>query len=696
MNIHKTKLSLLLTTAVVVSGCTDQAAPPAAEPASMVEETMMSPEGGSGVGGGAPFAIEEDVAAAPVSEETPAAEPKEEAPAAKPEMKEPAPEPAAEEKPEPAPAKEEAPAAKPEMKKPDAKPVVEEKPAAAPASEEPKPAPAKEEAPAAKPEMKKPEAKPAVEAKPAAAPAKEAAKAAPAKEEAAQAAASKPKKATVGGMTSGDWSMWGGSPSRNMVNLTTGINLDFEPAEVASEGKNVLWTAPLGSQTYGNPIVAGGKVFVGTNNGNEYREKHKGDRGCVVCFDEKDGKFLWQLTREKLPEGRVNDWPEQGICSTPIIENGLMYVATNRCELMCIDVEGFRDGENNGPFKDEVDTEEFDADIVWSLDMIDELGVFPHNLATSSPVIHGDLIMLVTSNGVDEAHLEVPSPRAPCFIAVNKKTGELVWEDNSPALDSKAPAPFDNILHGQWGSPALGEIDGKMQAFMPGGDGVLYSYDVETGELVWWFDLNPKDSAWELGGRGTRNAIISTPVFVDNSVLLAVGQDPEHGEGVGHLYRIDATKKGDVSTQIADGDGWKANPNSGEIWEVGGVDDEKGTITGEKNGLLFRRTISTVAVADGLVYAPDLSGFLHCIDFKTGRKNWVFDTFAAVWGSPMVVDGHVLMGDEDGEMVILKAGDKLEELATKTFNSSIYSTPTIANGVMYVSDRSRLYAIKVK
>ena len=61
-----------------------------------------------------------------------------------------------------------------------------------------------------------------------------------------------------------------------------------------------------------------------------------------------------------------------------------------------------------------------------------------------------------------------------------------------------------------------------------------------------------------------------------------------------------------------------------------------------------------------------------------------------------MIDGHVLLGDEDGEMIILKAGDKLEEVATKTFNSSIYSTPTIANGRMYVSDRSRLYAIKIK
>lgn len=488
-----------------------------------------------------------------------------------------------------------------------------------------------------------------------------------------------------------DWSMWGGTPSRNMVNSATGLDFSFDP----DAKKNLVWSAPLGSQTYGNPIVAEGKVLVGTNNGGEYREQHKGDRGCLLCFDEKEGTFLWQLTREKLPQGRVNDWPEQGICSTPCIENGRVYVATNRCELMCIDLNGFHDGENNGPYMDEVDTDKEDADIIWSLDMIDELGVFPHNLATSSPVIHGDMIFLLTSNGVDEAHLEVPSPRAPCFIAVNKNTGEVIWEDNSPALDSKAPAPFDNILHGQWGSPALGEVNGKLQVFMPGGDGVLYTYDAMTGDLLWWFDLNPKESAWELGGRGTRNAIISTPVFHENSVLLSVGQDPEHGEGVGHFYRIDATKMGDVSPQIADGDGWKDNPNSGEIWHYGGI-DEDGSITGETNGLIYRRTISTVAISEGLVYAPDLSGFLHCVDFKTGEKKWVYDTFAAVWGSPMVVDGHVLLGDEDGELVLLEAGPEMKELETKIFNSSIYSTPTIANGMMFVSDRSQLYAFKVK
>lgn len=513
----------------------------------------------------------------------------------------------------------------------------------------------------------------------------ELAKAAPKKGEGQPTSAG--KKSTI----TGDWTMWGGSPSRNMVNKTTGVSIDFKPGEGDEPGENILWVSKLGSQTYGNPVVADGQVYVGTNNGGKYRPQYEDDLGVVLCFDEKTGDFKWQLSREKLPQGRVNDWPEQGICAAPCVEGDRLWVVTNRCELMCLDANGFYDNENDGPVTDEKDTDKKDADIIWSLDMIEDLGVFPHNLATSSPVVHGDYVFLLTSNGVDEAHLEVPAPRAPCFLAVNKKTGKVVWEDNTP---------FDQILHGQWSSPAIGEVNGQVQVYFPGGDGWLYAFTPEgdgdgNAKLIWKFDLNPKDSKWELGGRGTRNAIISTPVFYDNSVILGVGQDPEHGEGVGHIYRIDATKTGDISPQISDGKkGWKDNPNSGQIWHYGG-EDVDGKLTGKKGELLFRRTMSTVAVADGLVYAPDLSGFVHCLDLATGKRYWEYDMFAACWGSPMVVDGKVFIGNEDGMLVILQAGKEKKLLDEKTFNSSIYSTPTIANGKMYISDRSQLYSIKV-
>ena len=216
-----------------------------------------------------------------------------------------------------------------------------------------------------------------------------------------------------------DWPMWGGTPQRNMVaEHANPISLDFD-----LDAKNVIWSKGLGSQTYGNPVVLGDKILVGTNNGAGYRPNHpaEDDKGILLCFDVKSGDFLWQLTREKLPQGRVNDWPLQGICSTPVIEDDRCWVVTNRAEIMCIDMNGFADGKNDGVVTDEVDNEKGDADILWSLDMIEDLSVFPHNLATCSPVVHGDALYLVTSNGVDEAHLEVPSPRAPCFFSCGQK-----------------------------------------------------------------------------------------------------------------------------------------------------------------------------------------------------------------------------------------------------------------------------------
>lgn len=451
----------------------------------------------------------------------------------------------------------------------------------------------------------------------------------------------------------GDWNQWGGSNDKNMVSGETGIPTEWD----AAKKKNIKWVAPLGSQTYGNPVIVDGKIYVGTNNNGNLRPGITGDKGVIVAVDEKTGKFLWQMTHDKLPTGRVNDWPEQGICSAPVVIGDRMWYVSNRAEVVCADTEGFLDGENDGPYDKEKYKEKQDGDIVWTLDMYEELEAFPHNLATCSPVVAEGLVFVTTSNGVDEGHLNIPVPYAPDFIAVDAKTGELKWEAGQPA---------DKVLHGQWSSPSYGKVNGKGLVFFGAGDGWCYAYAAKTGDLVWKFDLNPKDSVWKLGGRGTRNNIISTPVFHDNKVYLAVGQDPEHGEGVGHFYAIDATKTGDIT-------------ESGKIWHVGGED--------------FNRTMSTAAIADGLIYNADLSGFLYCFDLKTGKLNWKYDTFAAIWGSPYVVDGKVMLGTEDGEVVVLKHGPKMEKLSVNNLQNAVYTTPVASNGVLYVTNRRALFAI---
>ncbi|MHC5111907.1 MAG: outer membrane protein assembly factor BamB family protein [Planctomycetota bacterium] len=238
----------------------------------------------------------------------------------------------------------------------------------------------------------------------------------------------------------GNWLMWGGSRDRNMVSDAKGIPSEWD----VKAKKYIKWVAPLGSQTYGNPVITHGKVLVGTNNNGNLRPEIKGDKGVIVCLDEKTGKFLWQLTHDKMPTGRVNDWPEQGICSAPYVDGDRIYYVSNRCELVCADINGFLDGKNDGPYQEEKYKEKQDGDIIWLLDMFTELDAFPHNLATCSPVGYGDLIFVATSNGVDEGHLNLPEPDAPDFMAVDKNTGKIVWQKSDPG---------GNVLHGGWSSP---------------------------------------------------------------------------------------------------------------------------------------------------------------------------------------------------------------------------------------------------
>lgn len=292
-------------------------------------------------------------------------------------------------------------------------------------------------------------------------------------------------------LAAADWPMWGGDADRNMVSTESGIPRTWN----IKDKTNVKWVAEIGSQSYGNPVVADGKVYLGTNNELLRDPKQDGDRGVVMAFNEADGKFLWQITHPKLAAGRVNDWPEQGVCSSPAVKDGMVYYVSNRAEIVALDAEGFMDGENDGPYKDEEHTSAADGDIVWSFDMYNELGVFPHNLAATSPLIVDDILFVNTSNGVDESHVNIPAPRAPSFLALDRKTGKVLWEDNSPAR---------NILHGQWSSPAYGEIDGRKQVIFAGGDGWMRSFVPSSGELLWEFDANPKESEWKQG-RGDRN-----------------------------------------------------------------------------------------------------------------------------------------------------------------------------------------------
>jgi outer membrane protein assembly factor BamB len=515
-----------------------------------------------------------------------------------------------------------------------------------------------------------------------------------------------------------EWNQWGGSPQRNNTPVACDLPVEWAPGEFDFDtgawkpetSQNVLWAAPLGSQSYGNPVVAGGKVFVGTNNGKGWLPRYPAetDLGCLLAFDVKEGSFLWQDSSEKLPTGRVHDWPLQGICCAPLVEGDRLWYVTSRGEVKCLDTEGFRDGENDGPFTAEKVVADDEADVVWVLDMMKELGVSQHNMCSCSVTGHGDWLFVITGNGVDEGHINLPNAQAPSFLCVDKRDGKVLWADDSPGA---------NVLHGQWSSPAFAEIEGVPQAIFGGGDGWVYAFDArgENGKakLLWKFDCNPKVSKYSLGGRADRNHIIGTPVVYDGLVYIAVGEDPEHGEGVGHLWCIDPTKRGDVSSEIAvslkdpttplphrrnqavieeEGEVARPNPNSAAKWHYPGFDaNGDGKLSFEET---MHRTCGTVAIQDGLLFVADFSGLFHCLDLETGKPHWTYDMLAAAWGSPLIADGKVYIGDEDGDITIFAISPEMKILGEVNMGNSVYSTPIAVGDTLYIANKSHLFAIK--
>lgn len=679
----------------------------------------------------------------------------------------------------------------------------------------------------------------------------------------------------------GDWPQWAGSSIRN--NVAVGRNIpsqwdvgDFDrktglwKKDTASE--NILWAAEVGSQTYGNPVVADGRLFVGTNNGAGYLARYPAaeDLGCMLAFDVKDGSFLWQHSSEKLPTGRVHDWPLQGICCAPLVEGERLWFVTSRGEVVCADTRGYHDGEDDGPTKggwarlfreaplvtaglvdgqvpaaitavlkgldieldqrirvDTVDATHWkltirgtkpayllitlkgnqvelarlkdrddagpgevlttvsnelaapltrqelsdslqsllalrglpvekvikveagaaknewnaevtsqgqtrrlkfrlegpafvalkevtpadvgESDVIWSFDMMHELGVSQHNMCSCSVTSLGDLLFVNTSNGVDESHINIPNIQAPSFLCMDKNTGKLLWSDGSPG---------ENILHGQWSSPTIATIQGEPQVLFAGGDGWLYSFRANEGkdgkpEFLWKFDANPKTAEWILGGRSTRNNLIATPVVYKERIYIAVGEDPEHGEGDGHLWCIDPTKRGDISAQLAvrvddrtkplphrrsqaviekEGEIAIDNPNSGAIWHFAAHDLNKDGEIGFEE--MMHRTIGSVAIKDDILFIVDLSGIFHCLDAMTGVPYWNYDLKAQAWSSPLIVDGKVLIGDEDGELAIFRfSKEPHEPISTLDMRNSVYSTAILAHNVLYIANKTHVFAI---
>jgi outer membrane protein assembly factor BamB len=425
-----------------------------------------------------------------------------------------------------------------------------------------------------------------------------------------------------------------------------------------STRRNIVWSVALGDQSFGRPVIAGNAVYVGTDNAGQKNPACQEEAGVLAAYQAEDGSFLWQDVSPRVERG-LREFLLPSTTGTPHVEGDRLYYVTAECQLRCLDTEGMRDGENDGPFRNEVFTDAADADVVWELDMCGRLGVFPHEATNSDVLAVGDLLMVSTSNGQNEGHTRVPSPRAPSLIAVNKRSGEVVW---------RAVGAGENVLHGQWSSPVAADVNGRVQVLFGGGDGWLRSYDAASGHEIWRFDGNPKAAPWRpRPGVLSRSSIIASPVFAEGRVFVAMGQSPGHGNGPSLIHAISPNGQGDVT-------------KTRSIW------------TSHSIG----RVVGTPVVRDGLLYVGDLGGTIHCLDAATGVHVWKHETLGAIWGSLLLAGDRLYVGNEDGRMTVLRAGRRKELLAEFDMDAPLYAAPALSGDELFLATANRLYRISAR
>jgi outer membrane protein assembly factor BamB len=346
--------------------------------------------------------------------------------------------------------------------------------------------------------------------------------------------------------------------------------------------------------------------------------------------------------------------PELGILSTPAVDENRAYYVSNRGELMCVRLDGGRR-----------------ANVVWELDMVKTLGVFKRDASDignplPSPVVWRDLVYCVTGNGSAFGFPErvipgglVPRPGAPSFIAVEKLSGKVVW---SKGLGNE-------IIYGQWSSPAIVADDNGCQVVFPGGDGWLYGCDGRTGQVRWKVDYNSASATrWKRDRRGSRNFYAARPTVRGDTVYIAPNQEWEAGARVpGSVYAIAIAPR-------------RERGGAAVRWHYQAPE--------------FEGAFGSVAIGRDAVYVLGRAGSVLSLDALSGRRLWhrQLGVSAGRFTSPVIDQGKLWVGT--AEYLFVLEAESGRQLARYDLGSEIMGTPVLVDRVVYVASRDYLWAIR--
>lgn len=401
--------------------------------------------------------------------------------------------------------------------------------------------------------------------------------------------------------TAGDWPAWRG-PGGQGMSEEKGLPLTW------SDKTNVKWKVPLADAGNSTPVVWGERIFLTqANKGGTVRS--------LICFARGDGKLLWQkdLTYEIAERAYNPTWYAN---ASPAVESERVIVSYGSAGVYCYDHEGKE---------------------LWKRT---DLGKWDHNFGNSaSPVLYGDLVIQWCG----------PNDKGRNYLlAMNKKTGETVWEHDE--------------TFGSWSTPVIAKVKDQDQIILgqardaKGGpeskSGYLRGYDPKTGKELWKC-------------QGLNSYVYTSALYSDG---VAVGMS---GFG-GSSLAVALGGEGDITKDRL----WLHPKPAGQ--RVG-----SGVIVGQH------------------VYMVDENGTAHCYELQTGKDLWEGQPRAKgelTWGSLVHADGRLYLLMRSGKTMVLAANPKYELLATNSLGNGEQSNSSVAisNGEIFIRTFKHLWCISEK
>jgi outer membrane protein assembly factor BamB len=288
-----------------------------------------------------------------------------------------------------------------------------------------------------------------------------------------------------------------------------------------------------------------------------------------------------------------------------------------------------------------------DGKLLWERSLAEEYGMWTtHGGRMSTPIIDGDL-MIVSGLVFGWGQTAAPAHR---FIALDKATGQTIW------VSAPEGRPTDTI----YANPYVADVNGVRMFFSGGSDGAMHALKVATGEPVWH---------WDVSKRGLNTAAL----MVGSDIIVTHSEENLATSEMGMIAAVPAASKGTLTDKDA-------------RWLVRDVQAGYGS-----------------PVSDGeRIYLVDNGGILFAFDVKTGKQLWTEKLGTIQKSSPVLADGKLYVGTENGKFYIIRPhADKAEvldsdQLGTEGNPEAIIAAPAVARGRVYVTTMAATYAIGPK